>query len=100
MNVLTVAAGKFRALPFTAPRRRVVEFTVRSDEPVNTYVVSPDGLGDLRGGDPIRAYGGFDRRKRHHQVVGLSDLRAGDPWYLVIYNPNEGAVEVDYEVLY
>ncbi len=100
MKKVTVRSGGLFTVKYKVPRKRVVEFKVIGNEPVNTYVVDDAQLKKLRSGDDYTAYGGFDKKRFHQQVLELFDLDSGDSWYLGIYNPNDEDTDVYYEVLY
>ena len=99
MKKVTVAPGELFTVKHKVPRRRVVEFKVIANDPVDTYVLNESELKRLRMGRKYETYGGFDGRTFHHQVVELFDLRAPDSWYLSVYNPGDNDTDVYYEVL-
>ena len=78
MKKVTVAPGELFTVKHKVPRRRVVEFKVIANDPVDTYVLNESELKRLRMGRKYETYGGFDGRTFHHQVVELFDLRAPD----------------------
>lgn len=100
MRRKTVGSKRLLYVRHTVPRGRVVEFKVIGNAPVSTYVVNEEDLRRLQLGQSYSAYGGFQNRTFHHQVLELFDLRRDDSWYLAIYNPNDTDTDVYLEVLY
>ncbi|HUG80578.1 MAG TPA: hypothetical protein VML01_02865 [Bryobacterales bacterium] len=83
-------------IQFPPPRRGSVEYSVEADVPVSTYVLDKQTLNEFdEGKSQFEAYGGFSRRKRHHQTVDLPGRRN---WYLLIVNDNDEDAAVHYEV--
>lgn len=83
---------------YTVPRRGLVEFRVYAEAPVTTFVVDDAGLEDLANGEEeVPSYGGFHRRRIHHQELRLPFRGA---WHLVIRNDGPATIEVEYEVRY
>jgi hypothetical protein len=85
---------------YSVPTGRTIEFDVRANHSVKTYVMTKKGLEEWDNGNKkFKYFGGFqDPRRHHHQTLILP---FGGHWYLVILNPStKNTVEVTYEVLY
>ena len=87
---------------YKVPRRGLIEYTVEADRPVDTFVLDQEGLLEFedRAESVYSYYGGFARRREHHQELRLPpNVRAEGFWYLVINNRNNESAAVHYEVL-
>jgi hypothetical protein len=80
------------------PPNHTIEFDVKADHGVKTYIMRPEGLELFdSGAKTFKYYGGFqDPPRRHHNQELI--LPFDGHWYLVIVNPSNHTVEVEYEV--
>jgi hypothetical protein len=98
MPLAAIKPGKFLQVRYSVPRNRWIEYSVEADRPVSTFILDEAGLQEFmkKGGDVYSYYGGFHRRRSHHQELRLPFK--GD-WYLVIENEDDKEpAAVHYEV--
>jgi hypothetical protein len=98
MPLVAIKPGKYLQVKYPVPRNRWVEYEVEADRPVSTFILDETGLQEFmkKGADVYSYYGGFHRRRNHHQELRLPFK--GD-WYLVIENEDDKEpVAVHYEV--
>jgi hypothetical protein len=81
---------------FSVPRRRVVEYDVEANRPVDTYILDENGLEDFYSRKQrFESWGGFTRRYEHHEQITLPFKG----WaYLIIKNSQDESVAVHYEL--
>jgi hypothetical protein len=99
MPVNTIGPDQYIALKYTPRKGRMFEFELESDRPVKTYVVGPKAFQNFAdGGTRFKYWGGFpDPRKLQRQKVWIP---FSGPVFLIISNPNNESVEVDYDVYF
>jgi hypothetical protein len=98
-TTITIAANQNARIRYRVPSSRIIEFDVRADHSVKTYIMSTRGLSEFDEGlKRFRYYGGFqDPTKRHHHQKLI--LPFDGHWWLMIVNPSGSrSVEVEYEV--
>jgi hypothetical protein len=100
MSTAHIGPDQNARIRYRVPSDHTIEFDVRADHSVKTYVTTKKGLEEWDAGDRrFKYFGGFqDPRRHHHQELILP---FGGYWYLVIVNPSKTRpVEVKYEVFY
>lgn len=97
MPLTTLEPDTHLKIRYTVPRKRMIEYHVVANHPVDTYILDEEGLAEFYAGEEyIQSYGGFTRRLKHKQELGLP---FGGWWYLIIKNPDQDqSVSVYYEV--
>jgi len=100
MPTVEIGRNENLQIRYRVPKDRIVEFDVRADRPVKTYIMREGGIERFERGEPFRYYGGFQDppKKLHHQELILP---FDGHWYLLIMNPSKtNPVEVTYQVYY
>jgi hypothetical protein len=97
MPTALIKPKSYLRVRYHVPHRRLIDYTVEADRPVDTYILDDEGLNEFlgKGEDVYSYYGGFYNRYKHHQELRLPFQGW---WYLVIDNQNREPVAVHYEV--
>lgn len=90
----------FLRAKYQVPKSRIIEFDIKADEPLKTYVMRPQDIDGFLKGEPFRYFGGFqDPPKKHHNQELILPF-SGD-WVLLIVNPSkENDAKVTYHVYF
>ncbi|MCI0339542.1 MAG: hypothetical protein L0216_00080 [Planctomycetales bacterium] len=75
-------SGEYQALEFALGRRAIVEYEVRSSQPVSVHLVDDDDLADYESGEGFSYFVGARNRKRHFERLRLPAGR----YFVVIEN--------------
>ncbi len=99
MGMVVIGPDQNARFRYRVPSSRTIEFDVRADHSVKTYIMTKKTLEEFDSGvKHFRYYGGFqDPPLRHHHQELILPFEGA--WYLMIVNPSKShRVEAKYEV--
>ena len=99
MGMAVIGPNQNARIRYRVPSSHTIEFDVRADHSVRTYIMTRKTLEEYDSGSKnFKYFGGFQEPpKRHHRQELI--LPFDGHWYLMIVNPSQShSVEVTYEV--
>jgi hypothetical protein len=100
MGIAVIGPNQNARIRYRVPSSRTIEFDVRADHSVRTYIMTKKTLEEFDSGvKNFKYYGGFqDPPRRHHRQELV--LPFDGHWYLMIVNPSSHSVEAKYEAFF
>jgi hypothetical protein len=100
MGIAVIGPNQNARIRYRVPSSRTIEFDVRADHSVRTYIMTKKTLEEFdSGAKNFKYYGGFqDPPRRHHRQELV--LPFDGHWYLMIVNPSSRSVEAKYEAFF
>lgn len=92
---MKLKANAALAIPYDVPESGVMQVRVASSEPINVFAIQREALERYKKREDFPAFGASSVTREHEFLVRLP---AGSPWNLIVENPWEREVEVNYAV--